>query len=442
MQPVLSASKQALRSHLPAILTLVSVLLFFFSATSVAQVSCEMRFRLGKGKYLQGEPVFCDFTVRNTGARTFAFPYRLPSRVLYRELEHEPRMVVTDAAGRRLLDPAPSPCGGAKGSVVYGFVTLPPGRAHTERWVLNQWARFSRPGRYRVRAERRLPLLPVDPMTQKVSNQPAGYGSAADELWFEIIPSTEAELRAAFEPFVKKLHEPAAPDAGEAVLVLTALPHSFLLGELEMLADASSQEHRWGRDQALEGLARLGTRAAWQAILRIAEGEKAGATSPPRLADGSAQDDSLRAYAVLLLGEKHDAAFLPALLKLAAGAPEGLRGDILRALGFFNDPRANQALFEKLHSASATDRVNAILGVKNLESKDAIPALLVMLDDPDEPARQVANFSLESLTGQKFKLSPGASVEESALNTERWHAWWREHSASLKLVRPPACHDW
>jgi HEAT repeat protein len=157
---------------------------------------------------------------------------------------------------------------------------------------------------------------------------------------------------------------------------------------------------------------------------------------------GQSKNIALRAYAVLLLGEKGDLAFLPALLELASTAPIDLRGDVLRALGFFNERRANELLFEKLHSPMVNDRVNAILGLKNLESKHAIPALLAMLNDPEAQVRQVAHFALQSLTGRKFKLSSGASRAESARVAERWHAWWRGHGASFVPLRQPPCRDW
>ncbi len=408
---------------------------------SLGQVNYVARFAVEKENFLLGEPIFCNFTIQNTGRRTFAFLYRSPSRVLNRELEQEPRFALTDESGRPLADPAPKPCGGAKGSVVYGSVTLAPGQMHTERWLLNQWARLSSPGRYRVRAERRLPLLALDLSTQKFSERPAAYALAISELSFEVKPSTEAQLEAIFHPYAQMLEEPIASNPAEAVLVVTTLPQPFLLAKLKALADASSDEHRWDRRQALEGLARLGTRAAWEAILKIAREGGSARASKPREA-GTLQKDSFRAYAILLLGEKADTAFLPSLIEVAATAPEQLRGDVLRALGFFHDLRANQVLFERLHSTSLADRMNAVLGLKNLGSREAIPALLAMLNDPEAQVRQVAHFSLQSLTGRRIKLSSSASRTETAQAAEQWHAWWRKNGASFEPVLQPVCHDW
>ncbi|MGH9648915.1 MAG: HEAT repeat domain-containing protein, partial [Terriglobales bacterium] len=318
----------------------------------VAQVSYVARFALEKSSFLQGEPLFCQFTIRNTGTQAFAFSYRTPSRALNPELEAEPRFSVRDLKGRALPDPAPRPCGGAKGTTVYGSVRLPPGQTHTERWLLNQWARFSITGRYRVRAERRLPLLAYDVSNPDSSRPPAAYALAINELALEISPSTSDDLQKAFQPYLKTLEKPAGPQAEEALLVLATLPHPFALERLSALARAPAVKRGLDRQQALEGLARLGTPEAWAVILKIAQGTDGGDANSKAAAKPA--EDSLRAYAVLLLGEKGNAAFVSPLLEMLPAASEPLRSEILRTLGLFHDSRANQALFEALRSPTAT----------------------------------------------------------------------------------------
>jgi hypothetical protein len=415
---------------------------------SAAQVDYVARFEMEKSQYLLGEPIFSKFTIRNAGSQSFQFVFRSPSRALNRSLESEPRFRVTDAAGHLLPDPAPKPCGGAPGTVVYGSVTLPPGQTHTERWLLNQWAQFTAPGRYHLRAERRLPLLILDPRTQEVSKKPAAYALALDELTFEIALASEAKLRSAFQPYLETLNNAQNSNPAEAVLVVTTLPRAFFLSDLEAMASPApspSGATRWDRTAALEAMARLGTPAAWNAISSIAQGRAEGSTSLPQQAgnqQAEGKDVSLRAYAILLLAEKGDAAFLPALLDMASRRSEGLREDALRALGFFHDSRAIQALYEKLHSTNSSDRMNAILGLKNLGSKETIPALMAMLNDPEPQVRQVANFALKGLTGEKVALSEKASREESARAAAQWHAWWREKGASFVPPRPAPCREW
>jgi hypothetical protein len=403
-----------------------------------AQLNYVVRFEMEKSQYLSGEPILCRFVIHNTGSRPFAFRYRSPSRVLARDYEQEPRFVVTDSGGRKLLDPAPHPCGGTQGTVVYGSVTLPPGQTHTERWLLNQWARFTTPGRFQVRAERRLALLALDPETGKFVERPAAFALALDELSFEVEPSTITQLEAAFQPYLAAVRNSKDPDPAEAVLVLTTLPQPFFLEQLAAMANAPKSD-RWDRRDALNGLARLGTPAAWEAILRVARGADPGSE---RRASAEEAEYPVRSYAVLLLAEKADRAFLPALIEMLARNSEPMRGNILRVLGFFPSARAYQILFDNLHSPQVTDRMNAILGLKNSGVKEVIPALLAMLNDPEPQVRQVANFALEGMTGHKIALAGEASPEESARVAGLWHAWWREHGGSFSPPPPAACREW
>src|SRR5258708_35910733 len=94
------------------------------------QVNYVARFTLEKESVLLGEPIFCDFTLQNTGTRAFTFSYRFPDRVLNRELEQEPHFTIEEGTASPLLDPAPKPCGGANGTVVYCSASFPPLHTH------------------------------------------------------------------------------------------------------------------------------------------------------------------------------------------------------------------------------------------------------------------------------------------------------------------------
>jgi hypothetical protein len=431
------------RLRLPGTRTLLGLTLLGFSLLAVpapclAQVSYVARFTLEKRSFLVGEPIFCTFAIQNTGSAVFSFSFRTPTRLLNPELESEPRFSIRDSAGRPVEDPAPRPCGGEKGSAVYGSVQLPPGQTHTERWLLNQWARFSRPGRYSVRAERRLPLFALEPNHQEFSDRPAAFSLAINELTLELTDATSAELKSRFDPYLKILDQPGSPSFPEAALAVTTLPQPFMLDRLVKLAHVPAQDRRFDRMQGVEGLARLDTAPAWEAILKIALGEGKTASTPA----AASKDDPWRAYAILLLGEKGDDAFLPPLLGLLSRSPGNLRGEILRALGLFHDPRANQVLFENLRSPDPNDRVSAILGLRNLEDKDSVPALIAMLNDSDAQVRQVANFALQRLTGKTIRLAASATAAGSSRAAQQWHAWWRENGGQFVLVHQPPCQDW
>jgi HEAT repeat protein len=296
------------------------------------------------------------------------------------------------------------------------------------------------------------------------------FALAIDEFAVQVEGSTPAQIEAAYQPYLAAIENLKDPNPAEAVMVLTAMPQPFFLKQLVAMANAPPPE-RWDRRDALNGLARLGTAPAWEAISNVLQGADSGTNPGNRdLREGGGA--SLRSYALLLLSEKADRASLSLLLELlrpvpsgpppaggtglsetASGygppggtgfrqAPEPLRGDILRALGFFHDPRAYQALFDNLHSARVTDRMNSILGLKNLGTKEVIPALLAALNDPEPQVRQVANFALQGLTGHKVAVSANPSREEANRIAGDWHAWWREHAGQFSLPPPVACHDW
>jgi hypothetical protein len=406
---------------------------------SLASLSYATDFKLEKRVDLAGEPVFCDFIIQNTGSQTLVFPHRAPTRALNPQLGSEPRFVLTDAHGQRLADPAPHPCGGAKGRAVYGSVTLPPGQTSVERWVLNQWGKMLSPGVYHLHAERHLPLYELLAAGNPLTGRPAAYALAVEDLSFEVIPGSTAELEKAYRPLIQALRNPRGPDFAEAVVAVTSVPHPFLQAQLVGLLGSESAKYPWVRQQVLEGLARLGTPSAWRAVLKVALGQLGAAANGPAETNESL---ALRAYAILLLAEKGNPGFVPGLLDLLRSGPKPLRQGVLPTLGFFHDPRANQALFERLHSPQAGDRVNSILGLKNLNSKDVIPALLAMLNDPDERVRLVANFALQSLTEQKFVLPPGASRARLAHTAAEWNQWWQDNNATFTPPPPPACRDW
>ncbi len=407
---------------------------------ALAQVDYSVHFEMEKPRYILGEPIFCRFVIRNTGSRIFAFRYRTPTRGLGVDYDQEPRFVVTDSRGVRLPDPGPRPCGSPQGTAVYGYVTLPPGQVHTERWLLNQWAQFAAPGHFHVRAERRLALLQPDPQSGKFSEKPAAFALAIDELTVFVGRSTRAEVEGAFKPYLHAVANPKDPNPAEAVVVLTSLPQPFFLDQLVAMANAG-KPNRWDRRDAVDGLARLNTPASWKAVLKLFR-DADGAASFKEKGAAEEAEDPVRSYALLLLAEKADSAFIPTLVDMLARSAEPTRGDILRALGFFHDVRAYQLLFDNLHSAQVTDRMNSIIGLKNLGTREVVPALLAALDDPEAQVRQVANFALEGVTRNKVAASANPGREESQRIASDWHAWWRAHAANFSPPQPAACHDW
>ncbi len=425
------------------------VQLFFFLliagvriTPALAQADYTVRFEMEKPQYLLGEPVFCRFVIQNTGTKVFAFRYRTPTRMLGTDYDQEPRFQVTNVGGVRLRDPGRWPCGSPQGSAVYGSVTLPPGQTHTESWLLDQWATFTAPGRYHVHAERRLALRAPGAGVGELSDKTLAFAQAIDELAVVIVKATPGEIEAVYQPYLAAVENPKATGADEAVVVLTSLPQPFLLDRLAAMANPGNPD-RWDRRDVLDGLARLNTPASWAEILkRFREPDPPPASLGAKATTPAGDiEDPLRSYAMLLLAEKSDAAFVPTFLEILSKSSDPLRGDVLRTLGFFHDQRTAQALFDNLHSAQVTDRMNSILGLKTMGGKEVIPAILSALNDPEPQVQQVANFALEGLTGHKVSNMDPRSAASPSLGNE-WHVWWQSNAATFAASKPAPCHDW
>jgi hypothetical protein len=421
-------------------LAIIALFLSASAALAHAQADYSVHFEMEKPQYLLGEPIFCRFVIRNTGTKVFTFRYRTPTRIVGTDNDQEPRFTVRDLHGQRLPDPGRRPCGSAQGTAIYGSVTLPPGQTHTELWLLNQWASFSAPGHYHAHAERRLALWEPGPQVGDISGKALAFALAIDDLDIFVVRSTPAQIEAAYQPYLAAVKNPKDPNLAGAVVVLTSLPQPFFLPQLCAMADPGHPD-RWDRRDVLDGLARLNTPTSWHEILK--RFQEPDAPAPEGSADPSANpEDPFRSYALLLLAEKSDPAFIPPIIAILSKSQEPLRGEILRALGFFHDARASQVLFDNLHSPQVTDRMNAVLGLKTLGGKEVIPALIASLDDPELQVRQVVNFALEGLTAHKVADSLPVSANDVQHLAEQWRAWWLKSAESFSPPRIAPCHDW
>ena len=406
-----------------SLLAVAVAALLFSAAPGWGQgVGYTARFYLEEESYLRGEPIFCVFEIRNEGPRIFQFPYRVPSRAANPALESEPKFSVAAENGEPLADVGAGRCRLAEGSVVYGLVRLSPGQIHRERWLLNEWVDMQKEGTYRVRAERRLPLRGFDEAREEFSEQPSAYARALNEMTLEILTPEGAELEQAFRPYRRALADGDDARRPEAVLALTTSPQPFLLEDLTGLAQRSKDGAREERLRALDGLARLGTPPAWKAIVHVAQ---------------NSTDEVTQSRAVQLLAEKGDTGFLGLLLEILPDASDRVRSELLQGLGSFEERRAAEVLFERLHGERPVDRVGALLGLRNMGRKETIPSMIAMLYDPSPRVRQVANFALRELTGRKITLPARPSPEDSQDAAQEWRAWWRENNAQF-TPRPPA----
>ncbi len=409
---------------------LLPVLLFGLLPAGEAQsVLYTARFYLERDRYLAGEPIFSVFEIKNDGPGIFQFAYRVPSRAAGEGLEKEPTFRIRTAEGELLPDVFDRRCPGAQGSVVYGIVRLSPGQAHRERWLLNEWADLTVPGRYRVGAERRLPLHGYDRAKAEFTEKPVAFARALSRLELEVVESqsTPEGLREAMQPYRSALKEDDGVRREEAVLAVSKLPQPFLLDDLAELTRETGPTSRQVRLRGLEGLARLGTREAWRAVSRVAY---------------EAGDPATQSRAIRLLAEHGGPRHLQWLLDLVPDSNARVRAVVIQGLGAFQEPRAFQALFKYLHAEEAENRVGALLGLRDMRRKESIPSMIAMLHDPDARVRQVANFALTELTGRKVTYPAPTTADAARRAADEWKVWWQENHRSFSPPPSPDCRSY
>ena len=124
------------------------------------------------------------------------------------------------------------------------------------------------------------------------------------------------------------------------MVVLTSLPQPFFLDQFA-LANAGKSD-RWDRRDCS---GRLGAHEHARVLAGYPEAiSKRGTCRKLRRQRGAPEqaEDPLRSYALLLLAEKADPAFIPTFMEMLGKSADPMRGDILRALGFFHDTQTSR----------------------------------------------------------------------------------------------------
>jgi HEAT repeat protein len=73
-----------------------------------------------------------------------------------------------------------------------------------------------------------------------------------------------------------------------------------------------------------------------------------------------------------------------------------------------------------------------------LGSKEAVPKLLVVLEDADSAVRETAWIALRLITGKDFKFDPYANEAERAKRVRAWTDWWKKEGGGGDVSKPPS----
>ena len=325
--------------------TLIALwVLLLFGRLDIASAQIKAQVHLDKDHYLAGEPVFVLWEYKNVGS---SIPFDR-----FDPYCPEPEV---SAPSLRFAEPTVFPyphdgtfdCRSIRGS-------LNPGKTYTTRFLLNHRFDLSSPGEYDL-------VVPLGTGINGSGDEllPGVY-SETRKLSLVLQPSSEAELRSAYQPYLDALRNDVNAEKREALRVLADSGAKF--AETDMLRFSS--DPRSGadlQDIAQEGLARLKTPAACARLAELADqpelhhqqkaieqlarcGDSTYMLFLFRLAD---RDRAVRDFAILGAGEVGGDAAVDRLLSLASQGSLD-REKALYALGRTGSERAARSIIESL----------------------------------------------------------------------------------------------
>jgi hypothetical protein len=347
----------------------------------------------------------------------------------------------------------------------FGIDTLQAGAKHVRRIYLDSFS-FDSPGTYKVLARRRIEIYEENRMF-------IGLFEMASDFDIKIVQGTEAQLRTAFEPFVKSFrsvkvypaettatNEPQAtapgqqqtagsggeqpsskqqssqdflPDYYDAIDVITAMAPPFL--EDVILEISKSSRLVVPMRDVIAALGKLNTKRTRERLAELAEKTNAGDKS--LLAEFSAKM-GVNALAVAALAQTRDPSALAVLMKIGDWNDHPARADAIRNIGLLGEiavPYLKAALKRDVLSKDS-----AIHGLGATASRAAVPILIDLLEKSDGIWLMFVRESLAQLT---HFVDGGKTIDSEPKPDEyrHWREWWTLHGATAEIFDTNHCSD-
>jgi hypothetical protein len=399
----------------------LAAFVLFFTVQVPASAQLVGHFHAAAEQHLVGAPVFLIFEVTNTGARSLVIQEANP---------------LTPCAGYLFRidgeNRADGTCDGLAGySCVVGSIELAPGKTTSQKVLLNHYYEISHSGRYHVHAMRRMRWWLAG---QDKFNQPQQQQVFEDEIELDLKAASPAELRAAFDPYMKALASKDEDTHAQALQTLMLLAPAFLETTFIKMLDSED----WG--QALVGLRHLNSVPARDALSKIAE---FGVTVKPDADDLERMErSSEQGLAIKYLAEMGDPTYFPLVLNATQQAPLETQTRIYGtwAVGQLGGEDALPFLLSESHASTKGQRIQGAVAIGFTASRKAVPILIELLQSPEEDIRQVAENGLEMLTHRAATEGDISSVEPKSLY-RTWRNWWGLNNASAQIYDGHACGD-
>ena len=445
----------------------LTILLFHSSALFGADPpNVKSRIYPAKEAYLLGEPVFYNIELVNTSSKpvyyndsSYDMCFGDRTQVIGGNRRSSEALVPACHYGER---DRMNVMGGM--SCSFAIDTLQAGEKHVRRIFMGSFS-FDNPGTYKVLARRRIEIYEENRM-------PIGLFEMASDFDIKIVQGTEAQLRTAFEPFVKSFRsvkfypaettatneqqvtapgqQQTASSGGEqpsskqqasqdflqdyydAIAVITAMAPPFLE---DVILEISKSPLVMRKRDVIVTLGKLNTKRTRERLAELAEKTNAGDKS--LLAEFSAKM-GVNALAVAALAQTRDPSALAALMKIGDWNDHPARADAIQNIGLLGEIAIPylKAAFKK----DVLSKDSAIHGLGATASRAAVPILIDLLEKSDGIWLRFVRESLAQLT---HFVDGGKHIDSEPKPDEyrHWREWWTKHGATAEIFDTNHCSD-
>jgi hypothetical protein len=358
-----------------------------------------------KRDYLVGEPVIVVFEVTNNSAETVQIGEGGCAWLNQGQFE------VDHATPRKRF--TLFGCGGGIGGSCGGTLRqIPAGGMYQQRLLLDGDFTLESPGNYHVHAKRE----------QRVTGTGAGEPSIDLKVdsEFDLIlrTPTEDELLQAYQPLLRDLQSQEFAVRSLAARAVTQNPPRFAESAILGMTDDAILKYT-----SVDGLKRLATPAARTQLLLMSS-----ITSP----------ESLRQQTIPALGEVGNPDDCQAMLNIAGESTAYAQIQAYVAAGRICKQSAIAVLGILTRTADPPLLGGLAFALKNTSSRDAVPLLISLLENPDHDTHRDTADALALITHRQSNYGT-EDLDQAIQSHDEWLHWWSESGSTAPLYNPNVC---
>ena len=374
---------------------------------SWAQAQVEAHFSLPKGKYVAGEAVLLEYTVRNDGGQPVNILSATPNTFCSGYVVKVNRIDIAEPHG----------CGGGMsgGSCLSSARTLKPGESVTEHFMVNDHDQMRTPGSYRISAVRELPTS----MESDLIALPSGPKvKTSAEFDVEVVEADAQHVRSTLLPYFADLSSDDWLRRSTAEQVVGTLSSPAVEDLVLGLNDTPR------KDIAIRALAAVNTPATRKQLADIALNNGQ---------DRFSEQDRFSAAGAL--GGSGDRSYWPLLRDMAARQPPEQAGGLFLSAARLGGEEAVPWLRDLLRSPDVRLKGAAIFPLASTASRQAVPLRIDMIGDDEEHIPEAAQNALVQLTHHTFNPKQIVPSDRAAAHAA-WIRWWSRNAESAPIYKP------